>query len=608
MKWKPMSETLTGRRLAASCEALESVLPETAQAPERLHMIDGCPATAADLRALLAQVGHWYWETDPHMRLTVVRSSGDGPVAGLLSSWLGGCDWDIPGELLRPASWDLHRQYLEQRSAFSDLVVRRPLGDGSSVVARLSGVPAHDGAGVFLGYVGLGCDISAALAARETLQRLSSTDGLTGLLNRQAFDVGAGRLLADAYAQGRQCALLCIGLDHFHLVNSNYGHRVGDRVLAAIAGRMRNLIGAPHLLGRRGGDEIVALLVDVGRHGQAAEVAANVTAAVAPLVHLDGVCIAVRASVGVGIFPHDGGDFDALLNAADAALYLAKRSGGGTHALYTPELARRTELRLRLEQRLRKAYESREFRLYYQPLVALPGGELVGAEALLRWHDAELGDINPGEFIPIAEESGLIEGVGDWVLREACRQRQMWRQVGLDLPPIAVNISGAQLKSAGFVDMLLSTLDEFDVATEELEIELTETGLLESWTVARDSLTRLRSAGINAALDDFGVGYSSLAHLRDLPMHRLKIDRSFTVDCMRDARTLTIVKSVIEMAHNLGLTVTAEGIETAEQQAWMHHLGCDSAQGYYFARPMPADEFLQRFLDRRDGAAGAQLS
>ncbi len=600
-----MSEPPAARRADPPFDPFAAAAPELAEAPERERLLEGCPAAAAELRVLLAQVGQWYWETDAAMRLTVVRASGDGPGQRLLAGWVGRCDWDIPGQILRPASWDLHRQYIENRRPFADLVVRRRLDDGSSAIARLSGAPMFDGAGTFVGYVGIGHDISAAVDAQEALQRLASTDVLTGLLNRQAFDAGAGRLLADAYAQGRRCALLCIGLDRFHLVNSVYGHRVGDLVLAAIAGRIRALIGAPHLLGRRGGDEIVALLVDIDGPAAASEVAANLAAAVAPVVHLDSVSVAVSASVGVGIFPDDGGDFDALLNAADAARFLAKRAGGGTLACYTPELARRTDLRLRLEQRLRKAYESREFRLFYQPLVALPGGELVGAEALLRWNDAELGDIDPGEFIPIAEESGLIEGVGDWVLREACRQRQMWRQVGLALPPIAINISGVQLKSPSFVDVLLATLDEFDVSTDEIEIELTETGLLESWTTARDSLARLRGAGIKAALDDFGVGYSSLAHLRDLPMHRLKIDRSFTAECMRDARTLTIVKAVIEMAHNLGLTVTAEGIETAEQQAWMHHLGCDSAQGYHFARPLPAEQFLQRFLDRRGPVAAA---
>jgi diguanylate cyclase (GGDEF)-like protein len=580
------------------------VIAAARSAADRTGLLEGSQGGDRSLRDLLSQVGDWYWETDPELRLSLVRGSATGPAPVLLAGWLGKCEWEIPGELVRPGSWDEHRQCLARRSAFADLVVRRTLDDGSSTVARLSGAPAYDDDGAFLGYVGIGCDISAAVRAQESLQRYATTDALTGLLNRQSFDEGAGRLLADAYAQGRKCALLCIGLDGFHLVNSVHGHRTGDRLLAVIAARIQKRLAPPHLVARRDGDEIVALLVDVEGPQSALAVAAEIVAAVAPASPLGNLSMAVRASVGVGIFPNDGGDFDSLLNAAEAALFLARRADGGP-ALYTPELARRTEVRLRLEQRLRKVFESREFRLFYQPLVALPGGELVGAEALLRWKDAELGDIDPGEFIPIAEESGLIEGVGDWVLREACRQRQMWRQVGLDLPPIAINISGVQLKRGGFVDILLATLDEFSVAPEELEIELTETGLLESWTVARDCLARLRGAGIKAALDDFGVGYSSLAHLRDLPMHRLKIDRSFTVECMRDARTLTIVKSVIEMAHNLGLTVTAEGIESAEQQAWMHHLGCDSAQGYFFARPMPAEEFLQRFLDRRDGAAGA---
>jgi len=343
-----MSEPLAALRAETPFDPIEAVVPESAGAPERERLLDGCPASTADLRALLAQVGQWYWETDERMRLTIVRASGDGPAQRLLAAWVGRCDWDIPGEILRPASWDLHRQYIENRRPFADLVVRRPLDDGSTAIARLSGTPVVDGTGAFAGYVGVGTDISAAVAAQESLQRLATADVLTGLLNRQAFDTGAGRLLADAYAQGRRCALLCIGLDRFHLVNSVYGHRVGDLMLTAIAGRIRTLIGAPHLLGRRGGDEIVALLVDVEGPAQAAEVAANVAAAVAPVVHLDSVSVAVSASVGVGIFPDDGGDFDALLNAADAALFLAKRSGGGTQARYTPELARRTDLRLRL--------------------------------------------------------------------------------------------------------------------------------------------------------------------------------------------------------------------------------------------------------------------
>ncbi len=563
-------------------------------------------ANETSLRSLVAQAGDWYWETDAAMRLRLVQSAGGRRSPWPLADWIGKREWEITGALVQPAGWDEHRRERDALLPFSNLVVRRALCDQSEGVAQLAGVPAFGSDGIFLGYIGIGRDVTAHFRAQDLLRQMAEIDPLTGLLNRQSFDERAQLALAQAYAHGSQCALLCIGIDQFQLLNGVYGHRTGDRMLAAAAERLQRRFGAPDLLGRRDGAEIVALLVDIGDAERATAAAREVIEAVRAPEPVGAMEITVRASVGVSFFPKDGGDLDALLNAGDTALYRAKAVGGGALALFTPELARRTDLRARLEQRLRKAYESRDFRLFYQPLVSLPTGRLVGAEALLRWKDGELGDIEPGEFIPIAEESGLIEGVGDWVLREACRQRQLWRQVGLDLPPIAINVSGVQLRNGNFVDGLLAALEEFDGTAEELEVEITETGLMDCGPESLASLVRLRDAGIRTALDDFGVGYSSLAHLRDLPMYRLKIDRSFTVECMRDARTLTIVKSVIEMAHNLGLTVTAEGIETAEQQDWMHQLGCDSAQGYFFARPMPAEEFLQRFLDARARAdAGA---
>jgi EAL domain-containing protein (putative c-di-GMP-specific phosphodiesterase class I) len=254
---------------------------------------------------------------------------------------------------------------------------------------------------------------------------------------------------------------------------------------------------------------------------------------------------------------------------------------------------------MRLEQRLERAFEARDFRLFYQPLVCLADGKLIGAEALLRWKDIELGDIPPDDFIPIAEESGLIVRIGDWVLREACRQLQIWRQIGLEVPPVAINVSGVQLRQLGCVENVLAVLQEYGMLTSDIEIEVTESGLAELSAISRDNLERLHKAGVKIALDDFGIGFSSLSRLRNLPFSRLKIDRSFTVECMRDARTLTIVKAVIEMARSLGLSVTAEGIETQAQQTWMQHLGCESAQGYLFARPMGAEDFL-KVLPGRD--------
>ena len=442
--------------------------------------------------------------------------------------------------------------------------------------------------------------------AQERIELLATVDSLTQLANRQTFDERAARLLAGAYSDGKRCALLFIDLDNFRLLNNGYGHRVGDEMLSVVARRMRDIIVAPDLIGRRGGDELVALLVDIPGADRAVEVAQALIKSISEPARVLGMEVAVTPSVGISFFPQDGVDLDSLLNAADAAMYQAKESGRRTYAFYTPTVARRVDLRLRLEQRLRKAVESRDFRLFYQPLVSLADGKMVGAEALIRWRDAELGDISPAEFVPIAEESGLIVGLGDWVIHEACRHRQEWRALGIDVPPVSLNMAGVQLRQLGCVDDLLDVLGEYGVATTEIEIEVTETGLLDTSAVSRENLVRMRNAGIRIALDDFGVGFSSLAHLRDLPIHRLKIDRSFTVECMRDARTLTIVKAVVEMARSLGITVTAEGIETQAQQTWMQHLGCDSAQGYLFARPMTAEDFLKLFVDRR--GAGRERS
>jgi len=442
--------------------------------------------------------------------------------------------------------------------------------------------------------------------AQERIELLATVDSLTQLANRQTFDERAARLLAGARSDGKRCALLFIDLDNFRLLNNGYGHRVGDEMLSVVARRMRDIIVAPDLIGRRGGDELVALLADIPGADRAVEVAQALIKSISEPARVLGMEVAVTPSVGISFFPQDGGDLDSLLNAADAAMYQAKESGRRTYAFYTPTVARRVDLRLRLEQRLRKAVESRDFRLHYQPLVSLADGKMVGAEALIRWRDAELGDISPAEFVPIAEESGLIVGLGDWVIREACRHRQEWRALGIAVPPVSLNMAGVQLRQLGCVDDLLDVLGEYGVATTEIEIEVTETGLLDTSAVSRENLVRMRNAGIRIALDDFGVGFSSLAHLRDLPIHRLKIDRSFTVECMRDARTLTIVKAVVEMARSLGITVTAEGIETQAQQTWMQHLGCDSAQGYLFARPMTAEDFLKLFVDRR--GAGRERS
>jgi diguanylate cyclase (GGDEF)-like protein len=549
----------------------------------------------------------WYWEQDADFRYTMVggRAVRSGEIdAGQV---VGRQPWELPGEPVAPGSWEQHRAVLDAHEPFRDVVLRRRQPDGRTSYHKASGEPVFAAGERFSGYRGIVQDVTEQVRVQERVERLTTLDALTQLPNRQAFDERAQAVLSDAYAEGRNCALLFINLDNFRFLNNGYGHRVGDQVLSIVGGRVAAAVGAPNVIGRRVGDEILVLLVDVERPEIAISAADKLIASISEPSRVLGLEVSVTPSIGIAFFPVDGVDLDSLLNAADAAMRHAKEGGRGTYALFTPAVARRVELRLRLEHRLRRAVETRDFRLFYQPLVSMADGKIIGSEALLRWNDAELGDIAPSEFIPIAEESGLIVQLGDWVLREACRARRMWHQIGLDVPPVAVNFSGVQLRQLGCVENVLSVLAEYDVTPGEIEIEVTETGLLDTTPLSRENLLRLRNAGVKIALDDFGVGFSSLAHLRDLPIQRLKIDRSFTVECMRDARTLTIVKAVVEMARSLGLSVTAEGIETQAQQTWMQHLGCDSAQGYLFARPMSAEDFLRVFVDRRGRGAERSL-
>jgi len=569
---------------------------------ERTALIDGLVASEARFRALTELSSDWYWEMDSDFRFTRIEYGATGPRSGLMPSeeLIGRQRWELEVALVQPASWDEHRAVLMARRPYRDLLTRNLGRDGNVHYVASSGDPVFNAHGTFLGYRGVSKDVTEQVRAKESIERLARIDSLTQLANRHAFDEQARTELAQAHAQGRRCALLFIDLDNFRLLNNGYGHRTGDEVLRTVAARLQQEIPEPRLLGRRGGDELVALVGDVKEPESTIELARRLIGAISAPMRVLGLDLVVTPSIGISFFPHDGVDLEALVNAADAAMYEAKESGRATFALYTPAVARRVDLRLRLEQRLRKAIESREFMLYFQPTVSLADGRIVSAEVLVRWTDAEVGEVSPAEFIPIAEESGLVIGLGEWVLREACKARQAWRTMGLQIPTLAVNIAGVHLRQPGYVETLLATLDEHDVAPGEVEIELTETGLLDTSATVRENLARLRDAGVRLALDDFGVGFSSLAHLRDLPIHRLKIDRSFTVECMRDARTLTIVKAVIEMARALGIRITAEGVETQAQQDWMQQLGCDSAQGYLFSRPLTPEEFMQIYVEQRD--------
>jgi diguanylate cyclase (GGDEF)-like protein/PAS domain S-box-containing protein len=381
---------------------------------ERTELIERLVASEARFRALTELSSDWYWEMDGDLRFTrLERGALLGEHVAHLppGDVLGRRRWELEGDLIQPATWDEHRATLQARQPYRDLIVRRHGADGSVRYVASSGDPVFDTHGVFQGYRGVSKDVTDQVRARESIERLATIDALTQLANRHAFDESARAELALALAQGRRCALLFIDLDNFRLLNNGYGHRAGDEVLRIVAERLRECVSEPRLLGRRGGDELVALIADAPDPDATVELARRLIVAISRPMRVLGVDLAVTPSIGIGYFPQDGIDLEALVNAADAAMYEAKQCGRATYALFTPAVARRVELRLRLEQRLRKAIESQEFRLYFQPTVSLLDGRIVGAEALVRWIDAELGEVSPAEFIPIAEEGGLVAGL-----------------------------------------------------------------------------------------------------------------------------------------------------------------------------------------------------
>ena len=426
---------------------------------ERAALIERLTVSEARFRALTELSSDWYWELNSDLRFTRIERGALLRVHAAhlpISDVLGKQRWELKGELIQPASWDEHRATLQARQPYRDLIVRRRAPDGSARYIASSGDPVFDGQGKFQGYRGVSKDVTEQVRAKESIERLATVDAMTMLANRHSFDESARVELVQAYAQGRRCAMLFIDLDNFRLLNNGYGHRAGDEALRIVAQRLRENIPEPRLLGRRGGDELVALVTDLPHSDAAIDLARRLIAAISEPMRVLGLDLTVTPSIGIGLFPQDGVDLETLVNAADAAMYEAKQNGRCTFALYTAAVARRVELRLRLEHRLRKAIESQDFRLYFQPTVSLANGHIVGAEALMRWIDAELGEVSPSEFIPIAEESGLVVGLGDWVLREACKARRIWRGMGLEVPPLAVNIAGMHLRQASYVDGLLA--------------------------------------------------------------------------------------------------------------------------------------------------------
>ncbi len=446
----------------------------------------------------------------------------------------------------------------------------------------------RDGAGRVTHYVSVMADVSELERTRAELAHLAQHDPLTDLPNRLLFQDRLEHALERARREQGMLAVLFLDLDRFKDINDSLGHAAGDRLLQEVAGRLRGAVRREDTVARMGGDEFIILMEGLRHEEDAEHLARKLLAALATPMRIDGGAYYVTTSIGISLYPRDGTDGETLVRNADAAMYRAKARGRNAYDFYTEALTQRAMERVQLETELRQALARGQLSVHYQPLVELASGRLVGAEALLRWRHPELGEVSPERFIPIAEETGLICEIGAWVLREACRQAKAWLDAGLPIGTVAVNVAGPQIQRSDFVATVRQTLAETGLAPEHLELEVTEgfvMGQAESAIGVLEGLSRL---GVRLAIDDFGTGYSSLAYLKRLPFDKLKVDKSFVRGLPEDEEDAAIAAAVIALGRALGLTVLAEGVETAAQADYLRYLGCHQAQGWYYGRPVPA--------------------
>jgi diguanylate cyclase (GGDEF)-like protein len=453
--------------------------------------------------------------------------------------------------------------------------------------------PIRDRQGQTTGAVLVFRDVSAAQAMALQMVHSAQHDYLTGLPNRLLLNDRVSQAITFAKRHRKRLAMLFLDLDGFKHINDSLGHPIGDKLLQSIARRLVECVRASDTVSRQGGDEFVVLLSEVEQPEDAAVTARRMLQAVAEAHSIDWHELHVTTSIGVSVYPDDGLDAEALIKNADTAMYQAKENGRQSYRFFKPAMNVRAVERQSIEESLRRALERREFALHYQPKVDLRTGAITGGEALIRWTHPTRGLVPPAQFIPVAEDCGLILPIGAWVLREACRQARAWVDAGLPATTMAVNVSAMEFRDENFLESLFAILSETGLDPKSLELEMTESVLMKRAESTASILQALRERGVQVAVDDFGTGYSSLSYLRKFPVDALKIDQSFVRQISTDGDDTPIVTAVIGMARSLKLRVVAEGVETLEEVAFLRAHQCDEAQGFYFSRPVLAQQFAK---------------
>ncbi len=458
--------------------------------------------------------------------------------------------------------------------------------------------PTYAPDGSINGIQGIFWDITARKSAEEQIEYLAHHDPLTDLPNRVLLRDRFLQAQGQAARSDARVAILFLDLDHFKLVNDTLGHPIGDRLLQAVAERLRRGVRETDTISRQGGDEFVIVLPELADPESAGSIAGKLMEQMHEPVRVNGHRLNVTFSLGIALYPDDGDDFDTLMKKADTAMYSAKEAGRNTLRFFTAAMNVEAAARLKLQGRLQRALEKEELVLYYQPQFDLASGRILGAEALLRWRDPERGLVPPGEFIPVAEDTGLIGPIGEWVIGEACRELRRWHEAGATDLSMAVNLSPVQFRRSRLVEIAARALQENRLPAECLEFELTESLLIREDAAILETLTALKGLGVKLSIDDFGTGYSSLAYLKRFNVDKLKIDQSFIRELCSNPDDEAIVSAVITMARQLRLRTVAEGVENAEQATMLRRFDCDEVQGFHFGRPMPAADF-QALLGRR---------
>lgn len=566
------------------------------------------------LRDFAASASDWFWETDSDHRFVYVSNRIEETTGRPASSFIGRSRMEVGADALQSDGWPTHVADLAAKRPFKEFTYwLRASKRGEDRLVQIGGVPVFDDDGHFVGYRGVGRDVTDTFLREQEMLRLAKCDSLTGLMNRHAFVEAVSNKRAQAGPDTLHTALFLIDLDRFKFVNDNFGHAAGDRLLQVFARRLQQTVTQNAEIARLAGDEF-AIAIDLEETSRPTEeelnarlrdLAGRIYASCAGQAKVDNAVVDLELNIGV--LPELRGNLDQALLEADVALNAAKRSSSRIQ-IFDDAMRMASNRRKTLERALRQAAANNEFYLVFQPQYDLRSGRMIGVEALMRWRREDGQEISPGEFVPIAEDSGLMPEIGRWVLDHAIEQLGSWRrEFGADIT-MAINVSPQQFSQDDVSGLTMAASERHDVPPTSIELEITESVFVQDEGRVADVMRRLRSQGIRLALDDFGTGYSSLSYLRAFPVDRLKIDRSFIMTIEQEDSARAIVEGIVRLAHTLSLEVLAEGVELDRHVEILRQLSCDAAQGYLFAKPLPAHEIAEMLAPKPVLVTGSKVS